>query len=114
VDAEGLVTEGGSSNAWIIDANGILRTRSTTANILRGVTRSTLMQVIAEHQMKVDETPFTVAEAQQAREAFITGAGALVMPVVAIDGAKIGEGRPGPIAKQLRAAYIAAAGKLSI
>jgi D-alanine transaminase len=114
VDADGQVTEGGSSNAWIIDANGVLVTRPTTANILRGVTRSTLMQVIAEHQLKVEERPFTVAEAQGAREAFITGAGTLVMPVVAIDGKKIGGGRPGPVAKQLRAAYIAAAGKLSI
>ncbi len=114
VDAEGLVTEGGSSNAWIVDADGILRTRPTTANILRGVTRSTLMQVIAECQLKVDERPFTVAEALTAREAFITAAGALVMPVVAIDGKKIGDGAPGPIAKQLRGAYIAAAGNLSI
>ena len=114
VDAEGLVTEGGASNAWIIDARGVLITRPTTANILRGVTRSTLMQVIAEHQLKVEERAFTVAEALAAKEAFITGAGALVMPVVALDGEKIGDGRPGPVAKQLRAAYIAAAGKLSI
>jgi D-alanine transaminase len=114
VDAEGLVTEGGSSNAWIIDAAGVLRTRPTTANILRGVTRSTLMNVIAECQLKVEERPFTVAEALEAREAFITGAGALVMPVVSIDGKKVGDGRPGPIAKQLRDAYIATAGKLSI
>ncbi len=114
VDADGLVTEGGSSNAWIIDAHGVLITRPTTANILRGVTRSTLLQVIAEHQLKVEERAFTVAEAQGAREAFITGAGTLVMPVVTIDGKNVGEGRPGPVAKQLRAAYIAAAGKLSI
>ncbi len=114
VDADGMVTEGGSSNAWIIGQDGVLVTRPTTANILRGVTRSTLMQVIAECQLKVEERPFTVAEAQAAREAFITGAGALVMPVVTIDGKKVGDGRPGPVAKQLRAAYIAEAGKLSI
>lgn len=114
VDADGLVTEGGSSNAWIITADGVLVTRPTTANILRGITRSTLMQVIAEHQLKVEERGFSVAEALNAREAFITGAGSLVLPVVAVDGKKIGEGTPGPIAKQLRAAYIAAAGKLSI
>ncbi len=114
VDADGAVTEGGSSNAWIVTADGVLVTRPTTANILRGVTRSTLMQVIAEHQLKVEERPFTVAEALSAREAFITGAGTLVMPVVSLDGEKIGDGRPGPMAKRLRAAYIAAAGNLSI
>jgi D-alanine transaminase len=114
VDRDGLITEGGSSNAWIVDADGVLRTSPTTANILRGVTRSTLMQVIAECQLKVEERPFTPAEAATAREAFVTGAGALVMPVISVDGKKIGGGAPGPIAKQLRDAYIAAAGKLSI
>ena len=111
VDGEGLVTEGASSNAWIVDGGGILRTRPTTANILRGVTRSTLMQVIAESGLKVEERPFIVEEAKAAREAFITGAGALVMPVISIDGSPIGDGMPGPVAKALRASYIARATK---
>jgi D-alanine transaminase len=114
VDAKGEVTEGGSSNAWIVDKTGTLRTRATTANILRGVTRSTLMEVIAGLQMKVDETPFTPAEAQTAREAFITGAGSLVLPVVSIDGKAVGDGTPGPVATRLRAAYIEAATKGSL
>ena len=109
VDADGLVTEGASSNAWIVDQDGILRTRSTSANILRGVTRSTLMQVIAAKGLKVEERPFTPAEAKAAREAFITGAGALVMPVTAVDGQPLGNGHPGPVAEALRAAYIRAA-----
>ena len=108
VDSEGLVTEGASSNAWIVDRDGVLRTRPTTSNILRGVTRSTLMQVIAAHGIKVEEDAFTPAEAKAAREAFITGAGALVMPVVAIDGQPIGNGHPGPVAEALRVAYILA------
>ena len=106
VDSEGLVTEGASSNAWIVDRNGVLRTRPTTANILRGVTRSTLMQVIADSGMTVSEQPFTVEEAKAAREAFITGAGALVMPVISIDGQALGNGNPGEVASGLRAAYI--------
>jgi D-alanine transaminase len=106
VDELGLVTEGASSNAWIVDADGSLRTRDTQANILRGITRGTLMGVIAEAGLKVEERPFTVEEAKSAREAFITGAGTLVMPVVRIDGAVLGNGVPGPVAKRLRELYI--------
>ena len=106
VDADGLVTEGGSSNAWIVDASGALRTRDTGANILRGITRIAIMGLAEELQMKVEERPFTAAEAKSAREAFFTGAGALVMPVVAIDGEPIGDGKPGPVASRLRALYV--------
>lgn len=109
VDAQGLVTEGASSNAWIVDADGVLRTRDTTANILRGVTRKSVMGLLGELNIRLDERAFTPEEARNAREAFITGAGALVMPVVAIDGAPIGDGRPGPVAQRLRALYIEAA-----
>ncbi|AAK23720.1 D-amino-acid transaminase [Caulobacter vibrioides] len=106
VDDMGLVTEGASSNAWIVDAEGALRTRDTNANILRGVTRYTLLDVIRESGMVINEKPFTIAEAQSAREAFITGAGSLVTPIVQVDGVKLGDGKPGPVAKRLRALYI--------
>lgn len=106
VDADGLVTEGASSNAWIVDAEGVLRTRDTTANILRGVTRKSVMGLLGEVNIRLDERAFTPEEARNAREAFITGAGALIMPVVAIDGAPIGDGKPGPVAQRLRALYI--------
>ena len=106
VDELGLVTEGASSNAWIVDEEGVLRTRDLNANILRGITRKSLMDLIAREGLQVSERPFTVDEAKQAREAFITGAGSLVTPVVSIDGAKIGEGRPGPVALRLRASYV--------
>ena len=109
VDADGLVTEGASSNAWIVDADGVLRTRDTTANILRGVTRKSVIALLGEANIRFEERPFTPAEARAAREAFITGAGALVMPVVSIDGAPIGGGAPGPVATRLRALYIEAA-----
>ncbi|ALL13444.1 D-amino-acid transaminase [Caulobacter henricii] len=106
VDDLGLVTEGASSNAWIIDAEGHLRTRDTNANILRGVTRSTLFEVIRDAGLPINEKPFTIAEAQSAREAFITGAGTLVLPIVSIDGTKVGDGSPGPVATRLRRLYI--------
>lgn len=106
VDDAGLVTEGASSNAWIVDADGVLRTRDTQANILRGVTRLTLLEVIGQAGLKLEERPFTPQEARAAKEAFITGAGTLVMPVVSIDGAPVGDGRPGPIATRLRALYV--------
>jgi D-alanine transaminase len=114
VDELGFVTEGASSNAWIVDADGRLRTRDTNANILRGITRSTLLQVIAGEGMAVDERPFTPADAIAAREAFITGAGTLVLPVIAVDGKNVGDGRPGPVATKLRRLYIEQAKALAI
>jgi D-alanine transaminase len=109
VDDMGLVTEGASSNAWIIDGEGTLRTRGTNANILRGVTRLSLLHIAREEGLKVEERPFTPDEAAAAKEAFITGAGTLVLPVVVIDGKPIGGGVPGPVATKLRALYIARA-----
>jgi D-alanine transaminase len=106
VDDMGLVTEGASSNAWIVDADGVLRTRDTNANILRGITRSTLLDVIRESGLPISEKPFTIAEAQAAKEAFITGAGSLVTPIVEVDGVKLGDGKPGPVAIDLRRSYI--------
>ncbi|MDB5493786.1 MAG: D-alanine aminotransferase [Phenylobacterium sp.] len=106
VDDLGFVTEGASSNAWIVDREGRLRTRDTNANILRGITRRTLMDLIANEGLQVDERPFTPDEARQAREAFITGAGTLVLPVVSVDGKPVGEGKPGPLATKLRRLYI--------
>ena len=114
VDDMGLVTEGASSNAWIVDADGTLRTRSTNANILRGVTRMTLMQVIAKEGMLVDERPFTPEEAKSAKEAFISGAGALILPVVAVDGEPVGDGKVGPVATRLRRLYIEQARRTAI
>ncbi len=106
VDDLGLVTEGASSNAWIVDADGFLRTRDIQANILRGVTRDSLLSLIGELGLAVDQRAFTPQEAKSAKEAFITGAGTLVLPIVKIDGAIVGDGSPGPVAKRLRALYI--------
>ena len=109
VDDMGLVTEGASTNAWIVDADGKLRTRDTQANILNGVTRTAILNLIADEGLALDERPFTVDEAKAAKEAFFTAAGALVMPAVSIDGVRIGDGKPGQITTALRARYIEAA-----
>ena len=109
IDSDGLVTEGASSNAWIVDADGVLRTRDTSANILRGVTRKSVIALLGEQNIRFEERAFTPQEAREAREAFITGAGALVLPVVTMDGHRIGDGVPGPVATRLRALYIHAA-----
>jgi len=105
VDAAGHVTEGASSNAWIVDAAGRLRTHPVASSILRGVTRTTLLDVVARLGLEVLEEPFTVADAKAAREAFLTAATNIVTPVVAVDGAVIGDGRPGPVSRELRAAF---------
>jgi D-alanine transaminase len=114
IDAEGLVTEGASTNAWIVDSAGVLRTRDTGANILRGVTRKALLQIASELQMKIEERPFTLAEAKGAREAFVTAASSFVMPVVKIDGDKVADGQVGPVAKRLRALYLEAAKRTAV
>ncbi len=106
VDVEGRVTEGASTNAWIVDAGGRLRTRETAANILRGITRGNLISLASGLKMSVDERPFTVEEAKGAREAFLTAASAFLTPVVRIDEALVGDGRPGPVTLRLRALYL--------
>lgn len=102
VDAEGFVTEGGSTNAWIVTEDGVIRTRPAESGILRGVTRTTLLDMARDLQMRVEERAFTVEEAKAAKEAFMTAATALVTPIVAIDGAPVGDGKPGRVALELR------------
>ena len=105
VDSEGMVTEGAASNAWIVSETGTIVTRQLDHSILRGITRTTLIEIIAADGLKLEERKFTVAEALAAREAFITGATTLIMPVVRIDGRQIGSGAPGPVASKLRAIF---------
>ena len=102
---EGAVTEGTSNNAYIIK-NGTIVTRQLSHDILHGITRAAVLRFAREAQMKVEERPFTIEEAQAADEAFVTSASAFVMPVVEIDGQKIGSGTPGPVASRLREIYL--------
>ena len=105
VDGEGHVTEGASSNAWIITGDKRLVTRPLSNRILAGVTRATTIDTAKAQGFGFQERAFTVAEAHQAAEAFITSATNTVMPVVRIDGVAIGNGRPGPLTMSLRARF---------
>jgi D-alanine transaminase len=102
VDGDGFVTEGASSNAWIITQDGRLVTRPVDNRILSGITRAVLMNLLEAMQLRLEERPFTVAEAKAAAEAFVTSAGQVVMPVVRIDDRAIGDGKPGSVSKRLR------------
>ncbi len=105
VDTDGFVTEGASSNAWIVSSEGIVITRQIAPVILAGVTRATLIDVLTEEKVPFLERPFRIDEAKSAREAFITSATNTVMPVVAIDGAPVGDGRPGDLTLRLRSKF---------
>ncbi len=102
VDSEGFVTEGSSSNAWIVTADGRMVTRKADHAILRGITRDVLIEAIKGQGLAFEERAFTVEEALAAREAFLTSASQVVMPIVRIDGHTIGDGKPGPVAQALR------------
>jgi D-alanine transaminase len=104
---DGQVTEGTSTNAWIVTPEGDVVTRAPDSAILNGVTRLVVLDIIAREGYRLVERPFTVAEAKAAREAFLTSTTADLLPVVRIDGAPVGEGKPGPLARKLRAAYFA-------
>jgi D-alanine transaminase len=104
VDAKGFVTEGASSNAWIVTEREVV-TRPVDNSILNGISRMVARDAIAAEGLQLAERPFTVAEARAAREAFVTAASQIVQPVVRIDGTAIGDGRPGPIATALRRAF---------
>ena len=112
---DGFVTEGTSNNAWIVTRDGAIVTRDLSSAILHGITRAAVLRLCArEAQIRVEERPFTVAEAKAAAEAFITAASAFVTPVVEIDGGRIGDGRPGPVTRRLREIYIAEARRAAI
>jgi D-alanine transaminase len=106
VDREGLVSEGGSTNVYIVGDDNVIRTRPLTANILPGVTRLNLLKVAAEQGLEIREEAFTVEQLKAAREVFVTAATSLVLPVVAVDGAPVGNCAPGLVATSLREAYI--------
>jgi len=102
VDKQGYVTEGSSSNAWIVTKNNTVVTRHVDNGILKGVTRTVVLDIIAAQGLKLDVRPFTMDEAYQAKEAFITSASQTVMPVVKIDGRPVGNGAPGLLSSALR------------
>jgi D-alanine transaminase len=102
VDPQGRVTEGASSNAWIVSRDGVLITRPLGRDILPGITRAVVVDVIKAQGLTFEERAFTVEEAYAAREAFVTSASQIVQPVVRIDGRPVGNGAPGLVASALR------------
>ena len=106
VDEKGFITEGASTNAWIVTRKDVLVTRELTANILAGVTRKGVLAALSRHGINaIEERAFTVKEATEAGEAFITSASGGVIPVVKIDGHRIGAGKPGPMAARIHSLY---------
>ncbi|WP_439613860.1 D-amino-acid transaminase [Reyranella sp.] len=106
LDEKGCVTEGASTNAWIVTQDGELITRQTDNGILSGITRTTLKTICNSLQLKLVERPFSLEEAKKAKEAFITSATSFVTPVVKIDGEKIADGKVGATARRLREEYV--------
>ncbi|ANQ28697.1 D-amino acid aminotransferase [Vibrio natriegens] len=110
----GYVTEGGSSNAYIVTQDDVLVTRPLSNDILHGITRASLMTLAKELNLTIEERFFTIEEAYQAKEAFISSATTFVWPVVAIDDKPIGTGKPGEIALRLRDIYIKTSKELAV
>ena len=106
IDDKGCITEGASTNAWIVTGDNELVTRQTDNGILAGITRGTLKKIANDLQLKFVERPFTLAEAKKAKEAFITSATSFVTPVVKIDGDKVADGKVGTTARRLREEYV--------
>lgn len=105
VDADGTIKEGASTNAWIVTKDKVMVTRPADHGILRGITRQGVMDVAAEHGLSVQERGFSVAEAHDALEMFVTSATSIVMPVVRLDGQIVANGQPGSVAAELRLAF---------
>lgn len=105
IDTDGFVTEGSTSNAWIVTKDNILVSRPADRGILRGITRTTLLDAVSELGLAFDERAFTVEEALDAKESFITAATTILVPVVKIDGQTVANGRPGEFTGRLREAF---------
>jgi D-alanine transaminase len=106
VEADGTVTEGTSTNAWIVTKDDKVITRDASHSILNGITRISLLELIREQGYGFEERPFTVAEALDAREAFLTSSTSFVLPVTSIDGKPLGNGHPGMLTGKLRRHYV--------
>ena len=106
IDAGGLVTEGTSTNAWIVTQDGKLVTRNANNEILNGITRISLLRVAEAEGVTLEERPFSIEEAKSAREAFLTSSTNFVMPVTRIDDRPVGNGHPGLLTGKLRTAYM--------
>ncbi|OWV88410.1 D-amino acid aminotransferase [Rhizobium sp. N122] len=114
VDADGMVKEGAATNVWIVDSEGMLVTRPAEHGILRGITRTTLMDVAAKLGLEINERNFSVSEMLAAREVFLTAATSICFPVVSVDGQTIANGHPGSVSQKVREAFFDVAEKIAI
>ena len=114
VDANGMVTEGAATNVWIVDHEGVLRTRPAVHGILCGITRTTLMDIAAAKGITIREEAFSVDEMLAAREVFITAATSICFPIVEIDGRTVANGHPGGMSQKIREAFFDIAEKTAI
>jgi D-alanine transaminase len=114
IDARGMVTEGAATNVWMVDADGVLVTRPAEHGILRGITRTGLIDVTALLGIEVAEREFSREEMLSAREVFITAATSICFPIVEIDGQTIGNGHPGSVSDKIRSAFFDVAEKTAI
>jgi D-alanine transaminase len=112
VDPDGTVKEGAASNVWIVTMDNVLVTRQAETGILRGITRTTVLDVARKLGLKVEERDFSVDEAKAAKEVFMTSATTIVMPVVSIDGSTVANGHPGSTSLSLRDAFFDIAEKI--
>ncbi len=101
-DADGNITEGSSNNAYIISHDGKIITRHLSNSILHGITRVSVLELVNDSDLKLEERPFSIEEAEGALEAFSSSASGFVMPVVSINGKTINDGKPGPNSQKLR------------
>ncbi len=114
VDSDGMVKEGAATNVWIVDPDGTLVTRPAEHGILRGITRTTLMDVAAKLGLTIAERNFSVSEMLAAREVFLTAATSICFPVVSVDGQAIANGHPGSVSQKVREAFFDVAEKIAI
>ncbi|QND39033.1 D-amino-acid transaminase [Rhizobium leguminosarum bv. viciae] len=114
VDSDGMVKEGAATNVWIVDPDGTLVTRPAEHGILRGITRTTLMDVAAKLGLTIAERNFSVSEMLAAREVFLTAATSICFPVVSVDGRAIANGHPGSVSQKVREAFFDVAEKIAI
>lgn len=105
VDEDGFITEGTSSNAWIVNRRGDLITRKPDNAILDGVTRRAVVELAVREGLNFIERAFTLKQALAAREVFVTSTSSNVMPVVKIDDQVVGDGKPGPLSRKLLKLY---------
>ena len=101
IDKQGMVTEGASSTVWVVDASGVLCTRTLSNSVLPGCTRASLLSQMAEAGIAGEERAVSEAELRQAREIFVTSATSFVKPIIKLDGAPVGDGTVGPVTRRL-------------